>query len=87
MKTVQFEDAAYSDFVNWGTINKAIFKKIADLVKDIDRNGVNTGIGKPEPLKHNLTGYWSRWITNEHRLVYKIENEIIVIPQCKGHYK
>ena len=87
MKTVQFEEATYSDFVNWASENKIIFKKIADLIKDIDRNGVNIGIGKPEPLKHNLAGYWSRQITKEHRLVYKIENEIIVIAQCKEHYK
>ena len=87
MKTVQFEEAAYSDFINWASEDKAIFKKITDLIKDIDRNGVNIGIGKPEPLKHNLAGYWSRRITDEHRLVYKIENEIIVIVQCKGHYK
>ena len=87
MKTVQFEEATYIDFVNWASENKTIFKKIADLIKDIDRNSVNIGIGKPEPLKHNLAGYWSRRITDEHRLVYKIENEIIVIAQCKGHYK
>jgi toxin YoeB len=87
MKTVQFEEATYIDFVNWASENKIIFKKIADLIKDIDRNGVNIGIGKPEPLKHDLAGYWSRRITDEHRLVYKIENEIIVIAQCKGHYK
>ena len=87
MKTIQFEEATYSDFVNWASENKIIFKKIADLIKDIDRNGVNIGIGKPEPLKHTLAGYWSRRITDEHRLVYKIENEIIVIAQCKGHYK
>ena len=87
MKTVQFEEVAYSDFINWASENKIIFKKIADLIKDIDRNGVNIGIEKPEPLKHNLAGYWSRRITDEHRLVYKIENEIIVIVQCKGHYK
>ena len=87
MKTIQFEEVAYSDFVNWATDDKTIFKKIANLIKDIDRKGVNVGIGKPEPLKHNLTGYWSRRITDEHRLVYKIENEVIVIAQCKGHYK
>jgi len=87
MKTIQFEEVAYSDFVNWATDDKTIFKKTANLIKDIDRNGVNVGIGKPEPLKHNLTGYWSRRITDEHRLVYKIENEVIVIAQCKGHYK
>jgi toxin YoeB len=87
MKTVQFEEATYIDFVNWASENKIIFKKIANHIKDIDRNGENIGIGKPEPLKHNLAGYWTRRITDEHRLVYKIENEIIVIVQCKGHYK
>jgi toxin YoeB len=57
MKTVQFENTAYDDFVNWATVDKAIFRKITDLIKDIDRNGANTGIGKPEPLKYNLRGY------------------------------
>ena len=87
MRTIQFEEIAYSDFVNWASEDNAIFKKIANLIKDIDRNGENVGIGNPEPLKHDLTGYWSRRIINEHRLVYKIENEVIVIAQCKGHYK
>ncbi len=87
MKIVQFEEVAYSDFVNWATENKIIFKKIASIIKDIDRNGVDVGIGRPEPLKHNLTGYWSRRILDEHRLVYKIENNIIIIAQCRGHYQ
>lgn len=87
MKTVQFEEVAYSDFVNWASENKVVFKKITDLIKDIDRNGTDIGIGKPEPLKYNLAGFWSRRIIDEHRLVYKVENEIIIIAQCRGHYK
>ena len=87
MKIVQFEDVAYGDFINWATNNKKIFKKITDLIKDIDRNGEQFGIGKPEPLKHDLTGFWSRRIKEEHRLVYKIVKDIIIIAQCKGHYK
>ncbi len=58
MKTIQFEEVAYSDFVNWTAENKEVFKKITNLIKDIDRNGADMGIGKPEPLKYNLAGYW-----------------------------
>jgi len=86
MKPVQFEAKAYDDFINWPIANKEIFKKIIDLIKDIDRESYK-GLGKPEPLKYDLKGWWSRRITDEHRLVYKIENDIICILSCKGHYK
>jgi toxin YoeB len=87
MKAVQFEESAYLDFINWATLNKIVFNKIIELIKDIDRNGTSKGIGKPEPLKYELRGYWSRRISGEHRFVYKVENEIIIIVHCKGHYK
>ena len=64
---------------------KRFSKKINQLFADIERND-NDGIGHPEPLKGNLSGYWSRAIDEKHRLVYKIEDEIIKIIQCKNHY-
>jgi toxin YoeB len=80
-----FTDIAWTDYLYWQTADKKILKKINDLLKDIDRNG-NEGIGKPEPLKNELSGYWSRRITTEHRLIYKIDDGIINILQCRGHY-
>jgi len=80
-----FTDIAWTDYLYWQSTDKKILKKINDLLKDIDRNG-HEGIGKPEPLKNELSGLWSRRITIEHRLIYKIEDEYINILQCRGHY-
>lgn len=66
--------------------DKKTLKRINLLLTDVQRNGF-TGLGKPEPLKENLSGYWSRRIDDVNRLVYKIENDKIEIIQCKGHYK
>jgi len=63
-----------------------ICKKIGDLLVDIQRNH-HQGKGKPEALKHNLQGWWSRRITDEHRLVYRIENGVIYVQQCRHHYQ
>lgn len=81
-----FSDNAWDDYCFW-TDDKRTMKKINNLLKDIERNG-NTGIGKPEPLKYELTGYWSRRITDKDRLVYKIDEETntIYVIGCKGHY-
>lgn len=65
---------------------KNIFRRINQLVEDIDRNG-NEGLGKPEPLKHDLSGYWSRRINEEHRLVYRLTDTEIIIVQCCSHYE
>jgi toxin YoeB len=67
------------------TGNKSILKKILELTMSVIENPYE-GIGKPEPLKHELSGYWSRRITNEHRLVYKIEEETLIVSSLKGHY-
>lgn len=69
----------------WLTEDKKTLKRINQLLRDIDRNGYN-GIGKPEPLKYDLQGYWSRRIDDVNRLVYKIEDGKILIYQCKNHY-
>jgi len=84
MKIV-FLDQAWEDYLYWQNTDKSMLKKINSLVKEIDRTPFE-GSGKPEPLKHNLSGLWSRRITLEHRLVYRIDNESIVIHQCRYHY-
>lgn len=79
-------DEAWKDYIYWQAQDKKTLKKINELIKDIDRNGYN-GIGKPEALKNDLSGYWSRRIDDTNRLVYKIENNEIKIIQCRTHYK
>lgn len=76
---------AWEDYLYWQTHDKAMLKKINELLKDIARNGYK-GIGKPEPLKENLSGWWSRRINDEHRLVYRIDDGVCQILQCSGHY-
>ena len=85
--TKLFSDDACEDLNFWFN-DKKILKKINELLKDIERNG-NTGIGKPEPLKYELMGYWSRRITEKDRLVYKIDEETntLYIIGCKGYYE
>lgn len=85
MKRVVFESSAFDDFTNWATENKKLYAKIVRLIKEIDRTPFK-GIGKPEPLRHELKGYWSRRIDSEHRLVYKVTDETIIIVGCKYHY-
>lgn len=85
-----WDDEAWQQYINWqkDKSNKYAVKRIHTLIEDIDRNG-NKGIGKPEPLKHQYKGFWSRRISDEHRLVYKIsvENKEIRIRLCEGHYE
>lgn len=85
MGKIAFESEAFEQFGRWGIENKKIFKKILELLKDTQRNPFS-GLGKPEALKYELQGYWSRRITDEHRLIYKVENELIIIISCKYHY-
>lgn len=80
-----WDEAAWEDYLRWPTEDRRTLKRINRLIKDITRNG-NTGIGKPEALKHGLSGYWSRRITDEHRLVYKIVGDEIRIAACRYHY-
>ena len=83
---VAFEKGAFEDFTSWATDDKKVYKRITSLIMDILRQPYS-GFGKPEPLKHELQGYWSRRITEEHRLVYKVEHEIVIIVACKYHYQ
>lgn len=82
---IVFSKNAWEDYVSWLEEDKKILKKINDLIKDIRRSPYD-GIGKPEPLKYDLGGLWSRRINLEHRLVYKIESEEILIFGCRYHY-
>ena len=80
-----FSEHAWQDYLYWQKNDKKNLKRVNELIKDIQRNK-HEGIGKPEPLKHNLSGYWSRRITDEHRIVYKIKNDSILIAQLRFHY-
>ncbi|WP_158988886.1 Txe/YoeB family addiction module toxin [Mucilaginibacter sp. L196] len=80
-----FIDTAWEDYLYWQGTDKSMLKKINTLIKEVERMPFE-GSGKPEPLKHNLAGWWSRRINLEHRLVYKVENDSIVILQCRYHY-
>ena len=79
-------DFAWKQYEELQEKDKRLIKKINILIKDIKRNG-NEGIGKPEPLQHELSGYWSRRIDNKNRLVYKVSDNQITIVACAIHYK
>lgn len=81
-----WSDDAWSEYLYWQTQDRKTLKRINQLIQDIDRNGYD-GIGKPEPLKHEFQGFWSRRIDDANRLVYRIENGQIEIAQCGSHYK
>ena len=84
MKTIWF-DEAWEDYVYWQTLDRKTLKRINDLIQDSKRNGY-TGIGKPEPLKGELQGFWSKRIDAANRLVYRIKDGNLEILSCKGHY-
>ena len=84
MKLIWF-DEAWDDYVYWQTQDKKTIKRINDLIKDCKRNGYS-GIGKPEPLKGEFSGFWSRRIDDVNRFVYRIKGEYLEILSCKGHY-
>ena len=81
-----WSDEAWEEYLYWQTQDRKTLKRINRLLQDIDRNG-NEGIGKPEPLRHDYQGFWSRRIDQVNRLVYRIENGQIEIAQCCLHYK
>lgn len=84
-RRIVFEASAFNDFNEWSFQDKKIYKKIVKLIKEIDCSPFS-GLGKPEPLKYELRGYWSRRINDEHRLVYKVTDTEIIIIACKYHY-
>ena len=80
-----FSEQAWSDYLYWQQNDKKILKRINTLIESIRRSPFE-GIGKPEPLKHQFSGYWSRRIDTEHRLIYRIESDAILIAQLRYHY-
>jgi toxin YoeB len=80
-----FVDESWEDYIYWQNTDKKKLKRINELLKDIARNPFD-GIGKPESLKHKYSGFWSRRIDDEHRLIYKYENNEIHILKCRFHY-
>ena len=85
MRIVEFTPTASSQFNEWLVQDKKIRNKIVELLKDIIRDPFK-GLGKPEPLKHHFKGCWSRRINQEHRLVYKVTSDAIIVIACKFHY-
>jgi toxin YoeB len=82
---VLFTGNAWDEYIWWQQNGVAVLRRINELIKDIRRQPF-TGIGKPEPLKHQLAGYWSRRIDQKHRLVYRVEADVLRITQCRYHY-
>lgn len=85
MSNISFADDSWSEYLYWQTQDKKTLKKINALLKEIQRNPFD-GAGKPEPLKNYKSGLWSRRINDKDRLVYSVNNDFIIIYQCKGHY-
>ncbi len=79
-------DKAWEDYLYWQSQDKKTLKRINQLLKDVERNAED-GIGKPEPLKGSLTGFWSRRIDDTNRLVYRVSGDVIDVISCKGHYE
>lgn len=80
-----FSEHAWNDYLYWQRTDKQTLRRINSLIKDIQRSP-HQGIGKPEALRHGLHGYWSRRINNEHRIVYKVEDDTVFIAQLRYHY-
>ena len=83
---ILWDDKAWQEYLDWQTQDKKTLKRINTLLKDIDRNGYNC-IGKPEPLKGDLSGYWSVRIDEKNRIVFRINNNNLEIIQCGTHYE
>ena len=81
----KFSERGFEDYMYWQMQDKKTLRRINNLLQDIDRNGYNC-IGKPEPLKGDKSGWWSVRIDEKNRLIFKIENEVIEIAQCRTHY-
>jgi len=86
MKKIWF-DEAWDDYTYWQTQDKKTLKRINQLIRDIERGNGFDGIGKPEPLKNEFSGFWSRRIDDTNRLIYRIVGDTLEILSCRGHYK
>ena len=82
---ISWAEKAWEDYLYWQSIDRKTLKRINTLLREISRQQFE-GIGDPEPLKHQWSGYWSRRIDREHRLVYKVTAENIIVVQCRYHY-
>jgi len=82
---ILFSTQAWQDYLYWQETDKKTVKKINDLIKDIARSPFQ-GLGKPEPLKHAFSGFWSRRISQEHRMIYRLEGDVIELAQLRYHY-
>ena len=82
---IEWSDRAWEDYLHWQQTDRTMLERINLLLRDIARSPFE-GVGKPEPLKHQLAGFWSRRIDDEHRLVYAVEDGRIRIAQCRYHY-
>ena len=82
---ILWDERAWEEYLSWQNEDKKTLKRINALIKDIQRSPFD-GIGKPEPLKDNLSGWWSRRIDEANRVVYKVENDVAIIASCKCHY-
>lgn len=80
-----WSDEAWEDCLDWQMQDKKTLRRINLLIKDAERNPY-TGLGKPEPLRGDLSGFWSRWIDEKNRLVYRVSSDFLEIASCKGHY-
>lgn len=80
-----FSTRAWEDYLYWQQTDRKILRRINTLIKEIQRTPFE-GIGKPEPLQHRLSGYWSRRLNDEHRIIYKIEGQDVFIAQLRYHY-
>jgi toxin YoeB len=86
MRIVAFHQSAFEQFNDWAKTDKKVFERLHRLIIEAAKTPFE-GIGKPEPLKGDLKGYWSRRITDEHRLVYKVTDQQLIIISCKYHYE
>lgn len=80
-----FSDNAWEDYLHWQKTDRKALRRINRLIEEIKRRPFE-GIGKPEPLKHALSGYWSRRIDDEHRIVYKVSSDSVLLAQLRYHY-
>lgn len=87
MTKISFTEKAFDDYQYWQVHDIKLLKKINDLLKSISRDGASDGIGKPEKLRGNLEGYYSRRINHEHRLVYRLREDLIKVIACRYHYE
>ena len=83
---ILFSTNAWEDYLHWQKTDKRVLKKVNATLKDICRDDPFEGIGKPEPLKHAFSGFWSRRITDEHRIIYRIADGVVEVAQIRYHY-